>query len=166
MLTALESSSDVSLVRSRNGIEIPAIGAWPIHAASFVGIRDRSGDYTQARVTDGTLHLGGQSVDDGFWVAVEHAGEPRQLIVGSTRVEATGDGFGRWHMVGSLLGEGVATRITLSLDHRGVYQRGGSSFAWLTGIGRSDATVGRLRRRPELTLTFDLVAQAPDIEAA
>jgi hypothetical protein len=163
MLTEIPTRDDASLLRSRRGMEIPTAGAWSIHTASFVGIRDRRGDHTQARVIDGSLNLGDHAIDDGFWIAVEHAGEVRQLIVGSTRFEPTGDGFGRWHMVGSLCGEGVATRITLTLDHRGVYRRGDRAFAWLTGIGRSDATVGRLRRRPELTLSFDLVAKVPEV---
>ena len=127
------------LIQHRDGIELPAGGAWTIAPgqsmwaerlgpgrARRIGLRTASGALTVSTdLVKLTLTLG--------LVARDGTATPR--TIGFEGDLGFADRVGRWRFDGRSTVDGASSACVLALDYQGVHARGATPVAWLTGEG-------------------------------
>jgi hypothetical protein len=150
-----------SLIQRHDNAELPAVGHWMLHRASFVGLTDRTATFRPS-VSDGSLRVTEEPTMSRLDIRAGLGDRRIQISASPARVAADNHGFSRWELVGTV-DDGIARHeVELTLSYRGVRRRGDRAWAWFLGQGRSIATSRRwLRRRAVLHVVLDLLFVAP-----
>ena len=149
----------LELIRTSGGVELPSTGEWQIHAASFVGVTVDRKHTLRPTVHGARLEIG-DSADDPIRLALRtDCSRARVLDLTGTPGADDGYGFVRWTLAGTIEDELYTRPLAGSLRYHGVYRRGGSASAWLSGWV---TTRTRGYRRSGLDVEIDLIALPAD----
>jgi hypothetical protein len=150
-----------SLIQRRGAAELPASGIWSLHQSSHVSVSSGASRRRLA-VSAGTLVVAGDPERSSLTIVAGADGRHVNLTALADVIHADAQGFSRWKLTGTLMDGSARHRIEMGMSYHGVHRRADQAWAWFTGRASTPLTRRGLRRaRPDLTLEFDLLFDAP-----
>lgn len=140
----------MELIRTVDGMELPAEGDWTI-------LPHRSGSRaarTECRVA-GSLAVGAHLEDLRLCLSIDTIEDTLTI---DTQLQHT-DGCGNWLFTGTATRDGVQRVVELPVTYHGVFRRNGHTSVWLT-IDVRGAAIGRTLLRQ---LVVDVSATWPAV---
>ena len=140
----------MELIRTIEGIELPAQGDWAI-------LPHRTGSRvarTECCVA-GSLSVGGRPEDIRLRLSIDTMEDTSTI---DARLERA-DCFGHWRFTGTARRDGVHRTVDLAVTYHGVFRRNGHSSVWLT-VEMPGSAIGRSRIRQ---LVVDVSAMWPAV---